>query len=69
MALGEVNASAGSVLFTSDDVSVYGETENRIFNGIMRMRNADIISAALDDDELVVSYMLGEKLITRTYKL
>lgn len=69
MALGEVNASAGSVLFTSDDVSVYGETEKRIFNGIMRMRNADIISAALDDDELVVSYMLGEKLITRTYKL
>ncbi len=69
MALGEVNASAGSVLFTSDDVSAYGENEKRIFNGIMRMRSAEIISAALDDDELIVSYMLGEKLITRTYKL
>jgi len=67
MALGEVNASAGSVLFTSDDVSFYGDDEMRILNGFMRMRSAEILSATLDDSDLVVTYLLGDKIITRTY--
>jgi alpha-galactosidase len=69
MALGEINAASGSVLFTSDNVYDYGDEEMRILRGILRMRNAEIISAALDDDELIVTYILEEKVITRTYKL
>ena len=69
MALGEVNAAAGSVLFTSDDMAFYGDREMRILGGIMRMRDAEVLSAAIDDSELVVTYQLGEKVITRTYRL
>ena len=69
MALGEVNASAGSVLFTSDDMAFYGDEEMRLLGGFMRMRDAKVLSAALDENELTVTYQLGEKLITRTYKM
>ena len=69
MALGEVNASAGSVLFTSDDMAFYGDEEMRLLGGFMRMRDAEVTSASMDDNELTVTYKLGEKLITRTYKI
>ena len=69
MALGEVNASAGSVLFTSDDMAFYGDEEMRLLGGFMRMRDAEVLSAVLDENELTVTYQLGEKHITRTYKM
>ncbi|MBR5163938.1 MAG: alpha-galactosidase [Ruminococcus sp.] len=69
MALGEVNAAAGSVLFTSDDVAFYSDEEQRLLGGFMRMRGAEVLTAVLDENELTVSYQLGEKLVTRTYKM
>ena len=69
MSLGEVNGSAGSVMFTSDDIAFYGDEEKRILGGFMRMRSAEVVSAEFDGTELTVSYLLGEKLITRIYKM
>ena len=59
--LAEVNALMGSVLFTSDNFYDYSEAETKELSKILKIRNAEIISADLEDDILTLKFSIDNK--------
>ena len=67
--LAEVNALMGSVLFTSDNFYDYTEKETKELSKIMKIRDAEIISAEFDDDILTLRFKIGEKKYIKRYNM
>ncbi len=67
--LAEVNALMGSVLFTSDNFFDYTEEETKELSKILKIRDAEIISADLDDDTLTLRFRIGEKKYIKRYDM
>lgn len=67
--LAEVNALMGSVLFTSDNFRVYSDEEKRILKRIMGLRDAEVTSAEICGERLVVRFIYNGKKFQRSYKL
>lgn len=67
--LAEINALMGSVLFTSDNFFDYTEKEMKELSKIMKIRDARMISADLNDNELVLRFKIGEKKYIKTYSI
>lgn len=67
--LAEINALMGSVLFTSDNFFDYTETEIKELSKILKIRDAKIISADIDDDKLTLRFKIGEKKYIKTYNI
>ena len=67
--LAEVNALMGSVLFTSDNFYDYTEKETKELSRVMKIRDAEIISAELDDDILTLRFKIGEKKYIKRYNM
>ncbi|MBO7474954.1 MAG: alpha-galactosidase [Ruminococcus sp.] len=65
--LAEVNALMGSVLFTSDNFYDYGEAEIKELSKILKIRNAEIISADLEDDILTLKFSIDDKKYIKRY--
>ena len=64
--LAEVNSMMGSVLFTSDNFYDYTEKEIKELSKIMKIKDAEIVSAELDDDILTLRFIVeGKKYIKR----
>ena len=51
----------GSVLFTSDNFYDYTEAETKELSKILKIRNAEIISADLEDDILTLKFSIDNK--------
>ena len=70
LALAEVNALCGSVLFTSDDASVYDEDQCKVLRRMMRLRkDAEVLSAEVSSGLLKVHVRYHDKLVIRIYPL
>ncbi|MBR1823500.1 MAG: alpha-galactosidase [Ruminococcus sp.] len=67
--LSEVNAMMGGVLFTSDNVSEYDETTQKILSKVMALRNCKVISAELIGEFLIVKFSIGDRKFLRKYKV
>lgn len=67
--LAEINALMGSVLFTSDNFFDYTDTELKELSRILKIRDAKIISADLNDSELTLRFRIGEKKYIKIYSI
>ncbi|SHM33943.1 glycoside hydrolase family 36 protein [Ruminococcus flavefaciens] len=67
--LAEINALMGSVLFTSDNFFDYGEAELKELSKIMKIRDAEIIAADLNDGELTLRFRIGDRKYIKTYSI
>lgn len=67
--LAEINSLTGSVLFTSDNMSEYGDEQLRLLYGINKLRSAKLLSADYDDGILTISLSLNGKTIKRNYRM
>jgi len=67
--LAEINALMGSVLFTSDNFFDYTEAELRELSKIIKIRDAKIFSADLNDSKLTLRFMIGDKKYIKTYSI
>ena len=67
--LAEVNALMGSVLFTSDNFFDYEAPETKEFSKILRIRNAEIISAELENDVLTLKFSIDNKKYIKRYDI
>ena len=67
--LAEINALMGSVLFTSDNFYDYTEKETKELSKVLKIRNAQIISADLDGDTLTLRFRIGEKKYIKRYNM
>ena len=59
----------GSVLFTSDNFYDYTEAETKELAKILKIRDAKIISADLDNDILSLRFRIGEKKYIKRYDM
>ncbi len=67
--LAEVNAMMGSVLFTSDNFYDYTEKEIKELSRIMKIKDAEIVSADLNDDTLTLRFIVGGKKYIKRYSM
>jgi alpha-galactosidase len=67
--LAEVNALMGSVLFTSDNFFEYETAETKELSKILRIRNAEIISAKLENDVLTLKFSIDNKKYIKKYDI
>ena len=67
--LAEVNALMGSVLFTSDNFFDYETAESKELNKILKIRNAEIISAELENDVLTLKFSIDNKKYIKRYNI
>lgn len=67
--LAEVNAMLGGVLFTSDNVSEYDETTQKILSKVMALRSCKVISAELIGEFLIIKFSIGDRKFLRKYKV
>lgn len=67
--LAEVNALMGSVLFTSDNFFDYEASETKELSKILKIRNADIISAELEGDSLTLKFIIDNKKYIKRYEI
>ena len=67
--LAEISALTGGILFTSDNGADYTENQRKMFRRMMRMQQAEVLSAEASDDSLRISFRFGEKEYTMHYAL
>lgn len=67
--LAEVNALCGGVLFNSDDMALYGETQQKLLDDMMKLRGARVLAAEYIGSELVLSIELDGRNIIKAYKM
>lgn len=67
--LAEVNALMGSVLFTSDNFFDYEAEETKELSKILKIRNAEVISAELEDDVLTLKFSIDNKKYIKRYDI
>lgn len=67
--LAEINAMTGGVLFNSDNAAEYTSEQLRLLSGIMKLRDAEIISAETTEKLLKIRFMLGEKVYNAQYRI
>ncbi len=67
--LAEVNALTGGVLFTSDYFADYTENQRKMLRRMIRMQQAEVISAEAADDTLRITFRFGEKEYTMHYAI
>ena len=67
--LAEVNALMCSVLFTSDNFFDYEAPETKELSKILRIRNAEIISAELENDVLTLKFSIDNKKYIKRYDI
>ena len=68
-ALGTVNALTGGVLFTSDDVASYTEAQSRFLARMLRLREAEVVSAEISGGLLKLRYRLEGRLVSKVIPL
>ena len=59
----------GGVLFNSDNAAEYTPEQLRLLSGIMKLRDAEIISAETTEKLLKIRFMLGEKVYNAQYRI
>jgi len=57
------------VLFTSDNFYDYTEKEIKELSKIMKIRDAEIVSAELDDDFLILRFIVNGKKYIKRYPM
>ena len=67
--LAEVNALMGSVLFTSDNFLEYTEAETKELSKILKIRNAEVISAKLEYNTLTLKFSIDNKKYIKRYDI
>ncbi len=67
--LAEVNALMGSVMFTSDNLYDYGNDEIKELSKILKIRDAEIISAEYDNDILTLKFTVDNKKYIKKYEM
>ena len=67
--LAEINALMGSVLFTSDNFFDYESAEIKELYKILKIRNAEIISADLENDILTLKFIIDNKKYIKRYNI
>ena len=67
--LAEINALTGSVLFTSDDCAMYNDNQEMMLRRLMRMREAELLSAELAGDVLTIRFRRDNKEYVKQYAL
>ncbi|MBQ9907252.1 MAG: alpha-galactosidase [Oscillospiraceae bacterium] len=67
--LAEINALTGSVLFTSDDCAEYNDNQQMMLRQLMRLRDAEVLSAEVQDGQLTIRFRRGGKEYTKQYPL
>lgn len=67
--LSEINAIAGSVMLTSDDISAYNEDQQAFLHRIMALREAKVISAIPGKGKLLLKVAYKGKTYTRIYEI
>ena len=67
--LAEINALTGSVLFTSDDCAEYNENQEMMLRRLMRMREAELLTADLSGNTLTVRFRRENKEYVKQYIL
>ena len=67
--LAEVCALTGSVLFTSDDPSQYGNGQRSVLSRMMKLKNAEILSVDYRSNLLRVRFRFQDKVLTRVYPM
>ena len=67
--LAEVNALCGGVLFTSDDMGLYGDEQQWLLDDMIRLRDARVLAAEYNGSELTISAELEGRNIIRVYKM
>jgi alpha-galactosidase len=59
----------GSVLFTSDNLYDYGNDEIKELSKILKIRDAEIISAEYDNDILTLKFTVDNKKYIKKYEM
>ena len=68
-ALAEINAMCGGVLFTSDNMAEYGDEQHKLLWDMLEVKGAEVLSAELDNGELVIAAQKDGKAFIRKYKV
>ena len=67
--LAEINAMTGGVLFTSDNCAEYHDNQKQMLARMMRLREAQVLSAERSGAKLTVQFRLAGKVLTREYEI
>lgn len=67
--LAEINALCGAVLFTSDNISEYGEEQRAVLTRILKLRGAEVLAAECRGGLLKITFRCQGKLLARIYPI